>query len=212
MWGKLPKPTLRTWNAVYVWSTAHLTYDGLPVVDVCGGWLKPGVPPPLRVFTAWKAWRAARETTSQIVATAEELAFKMSYTKPLLMPGDVENVRRRSTADPTGEVNLFQSVCFVRLTQSHVRGPFNVWSLCLAPNGSHLRVHWLNQCAPKIMQQVRDLSLWIVSNEKPASVQEAPCFFFSLHYGLVCNKFLDSALSSKSKCSEQLICVQVVVP
>lgn len=38
----------------------------------------------------------------------------MSHTKPLLMPGEVENLQRKSTADPTGELNRFQLVCLVR--------------------------------------------------------------------------------------------------
>lgn len=82
----------------------------LLAVNVFGDWLKQDIPPPLRVFPAWEAWRAARKTTCQIAATSEDLTFKMSYRKPLLMPGEVENRQRRSTADPIGEIFLFQSI------------------------------------------------------------------------------------------------------
>lgn len=117
---------------------------GLLIVNALCSWLKHAISPPLRAFTAWEAWRRAsgggekKKNTCQIAATTEDLTFKMSHTKPLLMPGEVENLRRRSTADPTGELNLFQLVSFVPVMQSHVLGPCSKFGVSVWLQTTHL--------------------------------------------------------------------------
>ncbi|XP_029707472.1 cation/H+ exchanger protein 1 isoform X1 [Takifugu rubripes] len=59
----------------------------------------------------------------------------MSHTKPSLMPGDVENLQRRSTADPTGNFeNSEEPELHHRCRQSHPE-----W-LCVGPNHPEMNI------------------------------------------------------------------------
>lgn len=121
----------------------------------------------------------------------------MSHTKPLLMPGEVENLRRMSTADPGGEVVLFQSVCLCSHT---FLGPFDVWCFCVATNHSHLGIHLLGQRVPRSLKKLNKTKLNRNNATTTRAIGLSIVFpLFCLNYGLICNYYYPSISYSLTK-------------